>query len=360
MLCAMNAPRPIPLRPDPVALRRAGINALIRTANARLLALIEGGPPENIAERNWPNDPDVGLLIKGAVSTTTTTSASALVQLTQNFVASLSPVYASAAFLQQTLQLSFDDGAGTITVGSFIADGGKAGFVKQGAPIPTYSRLVSPCMLEPSTIKTISTMTVEMVTGSNAQALIEDVLRQDVGLALDSALFDANPAVVETRPAGLRHRITALPASDATDPTDAMLADIATVAGGVAPVAGNSPITLVANPVRAIMLKLRTPRDLPVTVLASSSIAPADLVAIAPSAVVSATDGVPEISAAKATLVHQDDAPTNIGTEGSPNVVAAPTISTFQSAALALKCRMQASWSRRDDRAVAWLSATGW
>ncbi len=139
-----------------------------------------------------------------------------------------------------------------------------------------------------------------------------------------------------------------------------MLADIATVAGGVAPVAGNSPITLVANPVRAMMLKLRAPRDLPVTVLASSAIAPADLVAIAPSAVVSATDGVPEISAAKATLVHQDDAPTNIGTEGSPNVVAAPTISTYQTAALALKCKMLASWSRRDDRAVAWLSATGW
>ena len=217
----------------------------------------------------------------------TTASAPALVQLTQNFVASLSPAYASAAFLQQTLQLGFDDGAGAITVGGFIADGGKAGFVKQGAPIPVHSRLVTPCMLEPSTIKTISTMTVEMVTGSNAQALIEDVLRQDVGLALDGALFDANPAVAETRPAGLRHGIAPLTASAATDPTDAMLADIATVAGGVAPVAGNSPITLVANPVRAMMLKLRAPRDLPVTVLASSSIAPADLVALAPSAVVS-------------------------------------------------------------------------
>lgn len=97
----------------------------------------------------------------------------------------------------------------------------------------------------------------------------------------------------------------------ATDPTEAMLADVATVAGGVAPVAGNSPITRVANPVRAIMLKLRIPRDLPVTVLTSSSIAPADLIALAPSAVVSAMDDASEISAAKATLVHQDDAPTS-------------------------------------------------
>jgi len=345
--------------PSADALRRAGINALMRTANAHLISVVEGGRPEKIAERNWPYDSDAALLIKGAVSTMTTTSAAALVRLTAHFVASLSPAYASAAFLTQTLQLSFD-GAGTITVGAFIVDGGKAGFVKQGAPIPVYSQLVTPCILEPSTIKTISTLTAEMVTGSNAQALIEDVLRQNVGLALDGALFDANPAVAETRPAGLRHGIAALTASVATDPTDAMLADIATVAAGVAHAAGNSPITLVANPVRAIMLKLRTPRDLPMTVLASSAIAPADLVALAPSAVVSATDGVPEISAAKATLVHQDDAPTNIGTEGSPNVVAAPTISTYQTDALALKCRMQASWARRDDRAVAWLSATGW
>ena len=105
----------------------------------------------------------------------------------------LSSAYASAAFLQQTLQLGFDDGAGAITVGGFIADGGKAGFVKQGAPISVHSRLVKPCVLEPAMIKTNSTLTVEMVIGSNAQALIEDVMRQDVGLALDAALFYVTP-----------------------------------------------------------------------------------------------------------------------------------------------------------------------
>jgi hypothetical protein len=93
----------IPLRPDPDAVRRAGIATLMRAATAHLLALIEGGRPEKIAERNWPADRDVGLLIMGPVSTTTTASAPALVQLSQNFVASLSGAWASAAFLQQTL-----------------------------------------------------------------------------------------------------------------------------------------------------------------------------------------------------------------------------------------------------------------
>ena len=72
------------------AARRAGINTLVRTANAHLLALIEGGRPEKIAERNWPYDSDAALLVKGAVSTMTTTSAASIgAGSRQHFVASL-------------------------------------------------------------------------------------------------------------------------------------------------------------------------------------------------------------------------------------------------------------------------------
>ena len=142
--------------------------------------------------------------------------------------------------------------------------------------------MAAPLLLDPSKLATITPFTAEMVSGSadNTQAMIEDALTRSVGLGLDVALFDSNPAIPETRPAGLRNGIVALIASAETNPTDAMLADIATVAGAVAPVAGNTPIILVANPVRALMLRLRAPRELPVTVLASSAIAPADLIAV--------------------------------------------------------------------------------
>jgi hypothetical protein len=358
MVASMStAPIPkvsIPLRPDPAAVRRAGVNALIRTATAHLAALVEGERPEKIVARNWPNDRDTGLLIKGAVAPLTMGDAAALAHLTTHLVTALSGTWAAPAVFGQGLQLSFD-GATMISVPGFVADASKAGFVKEGSPIPVRSRLVTPCSLTPYHLKTISTLTQEMVTGSNAQAMVEDVIKQDVGLAFDSAAFDANPAVAETRPAGLRHGIAASTASNSTNPTDATLADIATVAGVVAAVAGNSPIILVASPVRAMMLKLRAPHGMPVNVgvLSSSAIAAGDLICIAPVAIVSAVDSAPEISASFEAVLHQDDAPTNISG-------ASPVASMYQTGALALKCRMQASWSRRDDRAVAWLTATGW
>ena len=165
-----------------------------------------------------------------------------------------------------------------------------------------------------------------MVSGSNGNAVkvVEDVLSRSIGLGLDAALFDVNPSISETRPAGLRFGIAALTASASTDATEAMLADVATVVAAVAPIAGNSPIVLVANPVRAMMLQLKTPRALPVTVLASSTVAPADLIAIVPSAIASAFDSVPEVSASYAAAIHQDNTPTDIGTVGG---VAAPVIS---------------------------------
>src|SRR4051794_35154438 len=109
-VATMNAlARGIPFRPDHGALRRAGIAALTRTATAHLVAKIEGGNPAKIAERLYPNDRDVALLIKGAVSQTTTTSAAGLLTtLTEYLIASLSAAWAGAALLAQTLQLTFD------------------------------------------------------------------------------------------------------------------------------------------------------------------------------------------------------------------------------------------------------------
>ena len=73
-----TAARAIPFRADPSALRRAGIVALMRTATAHLVAKVDGDNPDQIAKKNWPDDRDVGLLIKGAVSMTTTTSAATI------------------------------------------------------------------------------------------------------------------------------------------------------------------------------------------------------------------------------------------------------------------------------------------
>jgi Phage capsid family len=365
----MNAPARIPLRPDPNAIRRAGIASLMRTATALVLAAERRDSPRQdpvkLAERMWPGDRDVGLLTRAASSPATTTSASALAHvLTEYFIQSLSPVSAAAILLQRTLQLSFNHNA-LLSVPGFVADA-SGGFVGEGMPIPARSLLAQPLQLLPSKFATISALTQETVAGSggNAEKMVADVLTRSVGLALDAALFDSNPAVAELRPAGLRSGVTASVASAGTVPLDAMISDLETLVGVVAPIAGTEPIILIAAPARAKTMPLRslTLRDNPsFIILPSAAIAAGDLIAVVPTAIASATDGAPEISVARETVLHMEDtSPQQIVSAGTLPVVAAPATSLFQTDVLALKCRMEVTWGKRDPRAVAWLTTSAW
>jgi hypothetical protein len=89
-----------------------------------------------------------------------------------------------------------------------------------------------------------------------AGRLLEALLTESVGLALELALLDAKPATA-VRPAGLRNGISALTASSAADPVTAMLADVTTVVSAVATVATNGPIVLVTSPDQAVLLRTR-------------------------------------------------------------------------------------------------------
>ena len=140
---------------------------------------------------------------------------------------------------------------------------------------------------------------------------ILDALKQCIRLALDFAMFDSNAGVPDLRPPGLRHGIAALPASAAADPETAMRADVATVAGAVAPVSSNAPIILVADPVHRMML-LGHRKDLPTDiVLGSSSLPLGVLIAIAPNAVASAMGDV-EVEVSDQAAIHMSTTPTDI------------------------------------------------
>jgi hypothetical protein len=326
------------LRPDAGALRTASVAALVKSCIRTSLAAYE---------------------TRGAVAPTTITSAPAgLKTVVADFIESLSPASAGAALLGQGLQASLD-GVASVSCPAFLAAAGNVGWVDEAAPIPNRQlNVLGGPILEPDKLAVLVALSSEMLSGSNAEAFVRDVLTQSAALALDAALFDANPKTT-ARPAGLRNGISGSSASALADKTEAMLADISTLAGVVAAVAGNAPIALVANPVRAMMLRLRAPRELPVAVMASSAIAPADLLAVAPNALVSALGAV-RIDASRDATVHLFDPAAAISTAGTPNVVSAPIGSMFQTDNVSLRLLMTASWGLRHPSGLAWLTATAW
>jgi hypothetical protein len=123
---------PIPLRPDPGALRERNLKALVRAciASARAKTTESGFSDTDIAKKNWPHDEVAGLIVRASTSPTTLTSANALAQtVVGDLIAATAPVSASATLLDAGLQFSFGRAA-YVSVPSFQAT---ANAVRAGA-----------------------------------------------------------------------------------------------------------------------------------------------------------------------------------------------------------------------------------
>jgi hypothetical protein len=356
----LDGMKPIPLRPDPGALVSRNVTALARAAITKAMVPLDPRCDERQYLRTrWPDDSTAPLILRAASQPTTLAANPALGHtFVPDLIATIGPTGAGARLLQAGLQLVFDS-AGQVYVPAIEARADKVAFVPEGEPIPVQGLTATGALLEPRKLAVIVVLTGEMIAGSNAEVLVTDALTRSVGLAIDAALFDA-AAGDSSRPAGLRFGVVALPASSATDFVEAMIADVAALAGAVAGVAGGGPIFLATSPVRAVKLRLRAPRELPFDLLAASAIADDEIIAIAPNALVSAVDAVPKIdSSTKATVVMRDD-PAELGTVGVPNVAAAPAISLFQSDSVGLRVLLQVDWSLRASGAIAWIDGATW
>ena len=234
---------------------------------------------------DWPGDHVVELLTRAPSSPTTIADAQALAVTTVYFVASLLPVSAAAAVIAKSLQLSFDNAA-HLTIPSLTLP--KASFVGEGAAIPVVQGASSPGVtVEPYKLATMLVLTSELVRHSNAEAVMRQVLLENVGPTLDTAMFSTAAVVPGLRPAGILAGTSALVASTATTPLDAMCEDIGKIASAVAPAAGGAEPILVASPSQAAALALRSPRTL-WTVLTSAALPDKTIVGVVPSALATA------------------------------------------------------------------------
>jgi hypothetical protein len=100
---------------------------------------------------------------------------------------------------------------------------------------------------------------------------------------------------------------------------------------------------------------------LPYRVFSSSGLAANTIMAVATNALAVAVDPVPRIESSVEAVMHYEDAsPAQIGTAGSPNTVAAPTSSLYQTDTVGLKIILKVPWGLRASGAVAWLTSATW
>jgi hypothetical protein len=321
-----------------------------------------GEYPQDTARRIYPDDNNVQLMTKSAVTPATIAGSgwadSLAATSLADFLLNIGGVSAGSALLKRCLSLQFS-GAASIKVPSITTSATGVGFVTEANPIPVrqYS-VASGVTLSPRVLATISVFNREIFEHSipSIESLIRTILAEDVGLQLDTCLFDST-AGDATRPGGLLQGISATSPTAAGD--WAMLTDLEVLAGAVSPVAGNGPIIFVASPKQARRIQYSN-QIKNVEALASSALADKTVIAVASNCLVSAIDPAPrfEVSDA-ATLVMRDD-PVALGTVGTPPVIGAPAHSLWQGDKIALKVRMEVSWALRSVTGLAYMSAVNW
>jgi Phage capsid family len=313
-----------------------------------------GVRPAEFTKQKWADEArSIDWLVRAAVApaqTTVPSWAAELAQVSRIFVSSLTAISAGADLLQRGLQLNFDNAQSILLP---LINPGTASFLREGMPIPVRKfQVQAGATLVPCKLSTSTVLTREMLESSNAETVVTAALAESVGPALDAALFSTSVATPDA-PAGLLAGVAPLPASTATPLSDAMMADLSTLIGAVARVAGNSEVCIVAAPEQATAIRLMAEVD-DYPIMASAALPKGEVIAVAAAALASVFEGVPQVEASREVALQMDDS-----APGDPNA-GKTTMSTFQTDSAAIKMRMPASWVLRSINAIAWMQTVSW
>jgi HK97 family phage prohead protease len=380
------APVPPERRPSRAVKKLEPIDYFFRAATCFALAKANRSPdPMEFCRERYSNDEHtaqiVSLMTRAAPGPALTSQATWAAELVQvgfgEFLSTLKPFRIYPSIALRGPRFTFGPQAGTIKLPARSATPTVAGtFVGEAQPIPVKKLGLTSITLTPFKMAVISMFSEEI--GSRSTPQIESLLRQemeeDTAVAIDTALIDANAAST-TRPAGLRNGVAGLTPTASGTPTEKMVADLKQLIGAITAVNGGRDIVVILNPLQAMSLTFAqtTTGDFlfatsaeagarfNVSFVASNTCTAGMLIAVDAADFASATGDMPRFRlSAEATVHDEDTTPLPISTTGTPNVVAAPVRSFFQTDVMGIRMIWDMSWAMRRTGMVAWMTGVTW
>jgi hypothetical protein len=290
-------------------------------------------------------------------SITNATWAGALAaQAVDDAIAAIAVLSAGAALIARGTKVSFD-GYASIRIPGRVFDPNNAGaWVGEGQPIPARNLAVTGAVLSPRKLAVIATLTREVADSSNVEAVARAAISESTAVALDAAMFSADPDD-GVKPAGLLHGVTAITATAGGGATALagdvgnLLAALAGNGAGVAPV-------FVAAPQQAGAIRIWAGAKFDYPVSASAALAKGTVIAIEASALASAFSPVPEFSSCIQGVLHEDTVPLHI-VDGS-GTPAQGVRSLWQTDVIALRMVLRASYGMRGTGLVQMIQNVTW
>lgn len=365
-------------KPLGVKLREpAPADLIVRAAAVNALAFVTGKDPIRVLEERYGDHEATNVVVRAAVSGATTTQTGWAAELVETamgaFMESLRPVSIYPRLAALGTSLSFGPGRGAIKLPSRAATPSISGsFVAEGAPIPVRRLGLASITLSPHKMGVISVFSREIARLSNPaiEGLLRQEIQADTALTIDTLLLDAN-AGSSTRPAGLTNGVSALTASTAGG-YQAILEDIQTLAAPFDTANAGRNLVLIMNPAQRRLLSM-TPGPNAAgfgwadqflnefNIITSTTVPAGHVYMIDAADFATAAGDAPEFDVSEQTVLHMEDtSPAHIGTAGTPNAVAAPVQSMFQTAQIALRMIMDITWAMRRGGMVQHIAAVDW
>ena len=350
----------------------------VRRSVCHVQAIVTNKSIDEVLAKRYPNHQDTEVVVRAAVAGATTTTTGWAAELvdtaTAAFLSALQPMSVFPSLAASGMAVNFGPNAGSIRIPARAATPTISGsFVGEGGVIPVRKLGLSAKTLLPHKMAVISVFTRELAKYSNPT--IEDVVRQaileDTAVTVDSLLLDAT-AGSAVRPAGLTNGVTALTAT-AGGGYAAVLGDLKNLIGAFSSTnrsIGN--LRLLMNPVDELGLALMAGPDgvgfgwsqqfiSRFNPIVSNTVPAGDVYLIDASDFVTATGVAPEFDLSEEAVLHMEDtSPAQIGTAGTPNAVAAPVQSMFQTGQIAIRMLWDITWNTRRNGSVAWIDDVTW
>jgi hypothetical protein len=283
------------------------------------------------------SDPAVDRLLNGSITKADQTpggtgpgdwGSEVAASATAEFFARL-PMSAGAALISAGLQLPMAGVSGfSLPRRSTAATG--FGVVSEDEPIPVVSYAFDAATLTASKLAVICAFSGELAKRGDGQRVMTRVLEEEAALSLDALMFSASAP-------GLLTGVTAVPGSGD------IVEDVELAMTAVAEAGGSGSVAIIANPTEAAKIMVRLPQ-LKAPVWPSRAVSN-EIVALDPTAFVSAFSATPDIAAAKSATLHMADDPAEI-VSGVP-VTADPVRSLWQTNAIALRCIVDTAFCMR-------------
>jgi hypothetical protein len=323
-----------------------------------------GRPDVDVIEQLYPGDEPTQILLRAATAPATLTTSGWASDLAttalSDAIVGLAPISAAAALFDYGLHVDFPRGVGMVAIpgqNMVAADAGK--FVAEGSPIPVRQYNVEGTALGLRKLASIVVYSRELAIHSQFEPIVRQMVGQALGLSLDAYLFSTN-ADDGIQPFGLLNGATSVTAQSGGG-QQALSKDVAALVGALNAGGGGIHPVIVAAPQQAASLKVWAGPKFDYPILASAALAAGTIVAIEASAFVVGMDPVPNFSISDSGTLHfEDTSPAQIGVAGSPNVVAAPARSLWQTDGMAQRTIVRINWGLRALGSVAKVTSVTW